>query len=530
MRTLIIFHEGAKLDEIGLTRWLGSFSQLVGIVVLRETKQRVWRRIRRELKRTGPIRFLDSIGFRLYYKLFLARKDRKWEDFELHDLCRLYPETSKETPILLTHSPNSAEAERFIRNAAPDIMIARCKTLLKEEIFRIPSKGTFVMHPGICPEYRNAHGCFWALANDDLTNVGMTLLRIDTGVDTGPVYGHYRYNYDEVRESHVVIQHRVVLENLDHIKKKLTEVDEGSAVPLATAGRPSRTWGQPWLTQYLKWKCRARRRASKRAVSLLYHDVVRDGDYAASGFSTPGADRYKLQIDEFEKHLAALARAVPRGFGVIHDLLDGIPMPYPLFLTFDDGGSSAHTSIADLLEKHGWRGHFLVTTDYIGKRGFLTKEQIRDLRQRGHMIGTHSASHPHWMSRCSWKQLVDEWATSVRILSDLLGEQVIVASVPGGHYSKQVARAASHSGIKVLFNSEPTTRSHQVDGCLVLGRYTIIRGMSPALAARIACGSHASRLRQFVFWNTKKTLKLLWGEAYLRVRNLALKQNEVSEN
>jgi peptidoglycan/xylan/chitin deacetylase (PgdA/CDA1 family) len=205
-------------------------------------------------------------------------------------------------------------------------------------------------------------------------------------------------------------------------------------------------------------------------------------------------------------------------------------VPCPLFLTFDDGGSSAHTSIADRLEKHGWKGHFLVTTDYIGKRGFLIKEQIRDLRQRGHVIGTHSASHPPWMSRCSWRQLVAEWTTSVKVLSELLDEQVIVASVPGGHYSKQVARAASHAGIKVLFNSEPITRRHQVDGCLVLGRYTIIRGTSPALVTRIACGDPASRFRQFLFWNTKKVFKFFGGKAYLRIRSLALKQNEVSED
>jgi len=35
------------------------------------------------------------------------------------------------------------------------------------------------MHPGICPEYRNSHGCFWALANDDPERVGVTLLQID---------------------------------------------------------------------------------------------------------------------------------------------------------------------------------------------------------------------------------------------------------------------------------------------------------------------------------------------------------------
>jgi len=117
------------------------------------------------------------------------------------------------------------------------------------------------MHPGICPEYRNAHGCFWALAQDDLERVGMTLLRIDKGIDTGPTFGYYTYPYDEQNESHIVIQHRVVLENLPALAGKLTDICNGSAVPLNSAGRPSATWGQPWLTKYLRWKSKARKRA-----------------------------------------------------------------------------------------------------------------------------------------------------------------------------------------------------------------------------------------------------------------------------
>jgi methionyl-tRNA formyltransferase len=85
------------------------------------------------------------------------------------------------------------------------------------------------MHPGICPEYRNAHGCFWALANGDSARVGMTLLKIDKGVDTGPVYGHYTYPYDERHESHVVIQHRVVFENLEALREKLEHIAAGDA-------------------------------------------------------------------------------------------------------------------------------------------------------------------------------------------------------------------------------------------------------------------------------------------------------------
>jgi methionyl-tRNA formyltransferase len=138
-------------------------------------------------------------------------------------------------------------------------MIARCKVILKEHIFTIPRQGTFVMHPGICPEYRNAHGCFWALANRDLARVGMTLLRIDQGVDTGPIFGHYYCSYDERHESHIVIQDRMVFDNLDILRQQLEAILEGRAVPVDVSGRTSAAWGQPWLTRYVAWKWAASR-------------------------------------------------------------------------------------------------------------------------------------------------------------------------------------------------------------------------------------------------------------------------------
>lgn len=259
-KTLLICHEGAELDREGLARWLASFSELVGIIVLRERPQRMWRRIKRELKRVGPVRFLDVLAFRAYYKIFISARDRAWEERRLQSLRDRYPVLPK-APTLVTHSPNSSEAERFIRDRAPDIMIARCKTLLKENIFSIPRHGTFVMHPGICPEYRNAHGCFWALANGDADKVGMTLLRIDKGVDTGPIYGYYGCDYDAARESHIVIQHRVVLDNLPAIRDRLLEIHRGEAIPLDIQGRESAAWGQPWLSHYLRIKRQAKRRS-----------------------------------------------------------------------------------------------------------------------------------------------------------------------------------------------------------------------------------------------------------------------------
>ena len=259
MKTLLICQDGAPLDQVVLSRWLNSFSDLVGIVVIHEPPSQLWRRVRREIKRIGGLRFLDALAFRLYYRLFLFGTDQRWERREVREKCLMYGDVPPSTTILETPSPNSRETEAFIKGLKPDVILARCKVLLKESIFSISSKGTFVMHPGICPEYRNAHGCFWALANRDMNKVGMTLLKIDKGVDSGPPFGYYTYLFDEVHESHIVIQHRVVLENLDALRDKFIEIFNGTAIPLQTSGRQSAAWGQPWLTKYLQWKGQAKR-------------------------------------------------------------------------------------------------------------------------------------------------------------------------------------------------------------------------------------------------------------------------------
>lgn len=258
MKTLLICHEGAVLDEKGLSGWLASFTDLVGIVILREKGGRKFKRIRKEIERSGFLRFLDVSAFRVYYKLFLSREDKRWEQAKLKELEERYP-IPKDIPVMITHSPNSQESQQFIRAKSPDVIIARCKVILNKKIFSIAKTGTFVMHPGICPEYRNAHGCFWALVCGDFEKVGMTLLKIDEGVDTGPTYGYYSYNYDSLNETHIRIQSRVVLDNLGELAGKLKEIHEGKAIPVEVTGRESQVWGHPWMTKYLSWKQRAKR-------------------------------------------------------------------------------------------------------------------------------------------------------------------------------------------------------------------------------------------------------------------------------
>jgi methionyl-tRNA formyltransferase len=265
---VLVCHAESRLNREGIARWLASFTDLAGMIVIEERSSHAWARVRREIKRVGLLRFLDVIAFRLYYRLALAGADGRWLERQLERLAERQGDVPATMEVLRTADPSSPEAEAFLRRIAPDLMVARCKRILKERVFSIPRLGTFVLHPGICPQYRNAHGAFWALAERDLGHVGMTLLKVDRGVDTGAVYGYYSYDFDEARESHVVIMTRLVLENLDRLRDTLLDIHDGVAAVVDTTGRPSAVWGQPWLTRYLRWKREARRRTGHaRAVA-----------------------------------------------------------------------------------------------------------------------------------------------------------------------------------------------------------------------------------------------------------------------
>jgi len=260
-----------------------------------------------------------------------------------------------------------------------------------------------------------------------------------------------------------------------------------------------------------------------RTLALLYHDVVEPGDWDASGFPGASAATYKLERRAFERHLAAVSAAAARR-GMVQQVAAAPPAPTappgppPVLFTFDDGGASAYDCVADLLEGAGWRGHFFITTDYLDAPGFVTRRQVRDLAARGHVIGTHSCSHPSRMAACRPEHLLEEWTRSTGVLADLLGEPVRVGSVPNGAFSRRVAVTAAAAGIRGLFTSEPTTRCHMVDGCVVIGRFLLRQGTPAEVAAALVSGKRGVRLRQLWFWNLKKVAKALAGDAYLALR------------
>jgi peptidoglycan/xylan/chitin deacetylase (PgdA/CDA1 family) len=253
----------------------------------------------------------------------------------------------------------------------------------------------------------------------------------------------------------------------------------------------------------------------------MYHDVVDSDSVDSTGFVGKGPGRYKLDWDLFRGHLDAIAATGTRPESVLNVEKSEDSRRWPLLLTFDDGGESAE-QIGEALSDRGWIGHFFITVDFLGRPGFLDESRVRGLAQMGHVIGTHSCSHHVPFNGLSEEELLDEWRRSVSALTEVVGSPVVVGSVPGGYSSRRVERTAARSGLLALFTSAPVASFRRVDGCLVVGRFTVLGDTTAAAVGRLARGEAGPRLRQLVSWKTRGVAKFVLGDYYRALRTRLL--------
>jgi len=251
-------------------------------------------------------------------------------------------------------------------------------------------------------------------------------------------------------------------------------------------------------------------------LALMYHDVVA-GDPESSGFQGAGPNHYKVPAPLFEKHLDTIEAC-----GLAPTLVGEPSGDVRLLLTFDDGGLSAASETAPLLERRGWRGHFFITTERIGTPGFLDSSQLEALHQAGHVVASHAHTHRP-LTGLTDEDICREWEESKGVLEALLGASVTVASVPTGRYSSRVGRLAAESGYEHLFTCEPWLEPRRVGSALVYGRYPVYSGTSTRRLSALCSLSRPTLVWMGGGWYARKAAKSVLGPLYdpLRRRVLA---------
>lgn len=242
----------------------------------------------------------------------------------------------------------------------------------------------------------------------------------------------------------------------------------------------------------------------------MYHDVLPPGTADPTRLGESEIDVYTMSWSAFVSHLDALERAA-------RDRSAGWT------LTFDDAGSGS-LEVARALAARCIEAYFFAATALVGRPRFATADDLRAIQALGHIVGSHSHTHPERLSALSPDAITREWATSVSLLGEMLGRPVTTASVPGGYSSDAVVAAAASAGVRRLFTSQPTTRAHESHGCLVRGRYAIRRDTTAEVAVALATGHGTARARQAAAWKARGVAKAVLGGTYPAVRRAVLRR------
>jgi folate-dependent phosphoribosylglycinamide formyltransferase PurN len=152
-------------------------------------------------------------------------------------------------PVL--SSLNSREAIALIKTLDPACIVVAGTRILSSEFlqsFRCP---IINIHAGITPLYRGVHGAYWALAEKRPEFCGVTVHRVDAGIDTGEVLAQeiFKPGPEDNFATYPWIQLGLGLRLLVKLLPDVISGRAASSQPLATESR-LRThptiWGYCW--------------------------------------------------------------------------------------------------------------------------------------------------------------------------------------------------------------------------------------------------------------------------------------------
>jgi peptidoglycan/xylan/chitin deacetylase (PgdA/CDA1 family) len=174
---------------------------------------------------------------------------------------------------------------------------------------------------------------------------------------------------------------------------------------------------------------------------------------------------YGLSISPklFDAQLAYLAGAhydtVTMDEAVAH-ITRGTPLPAkPIVLSFDDGYADFYTAAWPLLKKYHLGATVYLVVDFLGKPGYMSWQQVEELRDAGIDVGAHTLDHVD-LAIQPLAQARRQIGDSRRILQQRLNLPVDSFAYPSGRFTKTtvqvVADAGFSSAVTTAFGSRQT--------------------------------------------------------------------------
>ena len=204
---------------------------------------------------------------------------------------------------------------------------------------------------------------------------------------------------------------------------------------------------------------------AKGVLVLEYHHIADE-----PGEDEASAIRYFVPPEDFREQLDYLKA---EGYETI-TMLDfskaakgkGELPPKPLIITFDDGYEDNYSTALPLLEERGMKAEVYMVTNFIGLKGYLTWEQLRDMQQRGIEIGCHTCDHLPLVGLSRAEQ--EAQVRLSKLLMEWNGIRTVFSfSYPNGRYNMEAAELLRESNYLTAVTGDAGLNTFQTDPMLL---------------------------------------------------------------
>jgi len=189
--------------------------------------------------------------------------------------------------------------------------------------------------------------------------------------------------------------------------------------------------------------------ARKQVPVLCYHQIR---DWKAT--DSKSSKDYIIPVATFKEHMKMLADS---GYHTILPdeyyayLNNGTPLPSkPIMLSFDDTEYNQYAIAAPTLKKYGYKAVYFIMTVSLGRPNYMTKAQVKELSDAGHVIGSHTWDH-HNVKKYQGK----DWETQIdkptKTLEAITGKKIEHFAYPFGLWNPEAIPELKKRGFKSAY-------------------------------------------------------------------------------
>jgi folate-dependent phosphoribosylglycinamide formyltransferase PurN len=204
--------------------------------------------LKRRIKKLGWF----TVGGQILFQLLVSKPLRIFSGQRIEEILRIYALDTAPIPeekIIPVSSVNAHESLSALQQLSPSLVVVHGTRIIAKKILQEVSCPFINIHAGITPRYRGSHGAYWALANNDKENCGVTVHLVDAGIDTGTILFQQSIEITD-KDNFITYPYLQLAEGLQLLKKAILQL-MGGELKTVSNQLDSALWHHPTLWGYL---------------------------------------------------------------------------------------------------------------------------------------------------------------------------------------------------------------------------------------------------------------------------------------